>query len=438
MKGHIAIRKENIEPTEKRSPMTPAQVATLINEGLSVTVEPWDNRYFSADRWREAGARVSEDMSAANIIFGVKEVPVEDLLPGRPHVFFSHTIKGQSYNMPLLQAVLDKKVTLIDYEKVTDDQGRRLIFFGPYAGLAGAINALWLLGQRLKKEGLDSPLSGIRQAREYTSLEKAKMAISEAAASIRADGMPDTGQPWSIALTGAGTVSRGAQEIIDLLPVTEVTPVEFRQMQKDRSFDLTALYKVIIDCDNFVKPKNPAHRFEWQDYFSHPEKYEADFEGYLPDLTVVINGIYWETRYPRLITRDAVKKLYAGKRPNLRVIADITCDVRGSVECTLHCTASDKPAYVYDPFKDEADESLSAHGPVILAVDKLPSELPGEATDFFGRALIPFVADLARADFSASFEALDIPAPFKRAVIAHQGRLTPDFEYLYDFLKKEV
>ena len=437
MKGHIAIRKENIEPTERRSPMTPAQAARLMEKGIEVTVEPWDNRYFSAAQWRENGARISDDLSAANIIFGVKEVPVDDLYPGKPHVFFSHTIKGQSYNMPLLQAILDKKVTLLDYEKVTDERGRRLIFFGPYAGLAGAINALWLLGRRLEKEGIASPLSQIRQAREYASLEEAKKAIRAVAANIEADGMPDTGQTWSIALTGAGTVSRGAQEIIDLLPVKEVTPPEFRQMQKEGSFDRKTLYKVIIDCDNFVKPKNPAHQFDWQDYFSHPEKYEADFEGYLSDLTVVINGIYWETRYPRLITKEAVARLYSEKQPDLRVIADITCDVQGSVECTLHCTASDKPAYVYDPQKDEADESMQAHGPVILAVDKLPSELPGEATAFFGEALAPYVADLARADFSASFEELDIPAPFKRAVIAHQGRLTPDFEYLYDFLKKQ-
>ncbi|RMH60450.1 MAG: hypothetical protein D6677_13690 [Calditrichaeota bacterium] len=433
--NHIAIRKENIELTEKRSPMAPEQAAELIRQGLKVTVEPWANRFFDDASWRTAGAELSEDISRADIIFGVKEVPIDDLIPGKPHVFFSHTIKGQSYNMPLLQAILDKEVTLMDYEKVTDEKGRRLIFFGPYAGLAGAINGLWLLGRQMKKEGYNTPLSEIRQANTYKDLEDAKAALTAVGQKLKETGMPVSSHPWSVVITGGGTVSRGAQEIIDLMPVTEVTPVEFTDLANRNAFDAHVLYKVVIDCDHFVKPKAPGARFDWQDYFEHPENYEADFEKYLPYISLMINGIYWEKRYPKLITREQLRALYAERRPNLRVVADITCDPRGSVECTVHCTASDKPAYVYDPLSDEADESMQAHGPVVLAVDKLPSELPASATRFFGDMLLPFVPALARADFSVPFEKLDIPAPFKRAVIAHQGRLTPDFEYLYDFLK---
>ena len=154
MLNTIAIRKENIEHTEKRSPLSPVQVEQLIKDhGIKVIVESW-NRFFNDQQYIEKGAFVSTNIDEANIIFGVKEIPVDDLPANKACVFFSHTIKGQKYNMPMLQSILDKKVTLLDYEKVTDASGRRLIFFGPYAGLAGTINALWLLGQRLNYENI--------------------------------------------------------------------------------------------------------------------------------------------------------------------------------------------------------------------------------------------------------------------------------------------
>lgn len=434
MSNIIAIRKENIEPTEQRSPLSPAQIGKLKSQGVQTLLEPWENRRYTANEYTENGALLSTDLSKANVIFGVKEVPVNDLVPGKPHCFFSHTIKGQSYNMPLLQAILDKKVTLMDYEKITDDTGRRLVFFGPYAGIVGAINTLWLLGKRLALEGLETPFNKIRQANSYASLKDAEDALDTLAAEIRTKGLPDKGRPWVVAITGGGTVSGGAQKIIDRLPLKAVSPKVFRRMQADHSFDPTVLYKVVIDCDNFVKPIDPTSVFEWDDYFAHPEKYQADFAGYLPDITALINGIYWERRYPRLITKNDIKQLYGSEQPNLRVISDITCDVQGSIECNLHCTASDNPVYVYLAETDEAVDGIEGWGPVILAVDKLPSELPREATTFFGEALMPYVADLASADFTKPFEALDIPAPMKRAVIAHQGRLTPSFEYLRKFL----
>ena len=332
--------------------------------------------------------------------------------------------------MPMLQSILDKKVTLLDYEKVTDASGRRLIFFGPYAGLAGTINALWLLGQRLNYENISNPFSIIQQAKTYKTLADAKKAIMLVKEDILHNGLPETGKPWVIAITGAGTVSKGAQEIVDLLPVYEVTPVQFKKMQKERSFDLNRLYKVVIDCDHFVKPVKTTDKFEWKDYFTHPEKYEADFERYLPDITVL-----WNTMYPRLISKKDIQKLYALERqPNFRVVADITCDVNGSIEFNMKTTTSNNPAYVYNPVSETISDGIKGKGPVVMAVDKLPSELPGEATHFFGNMLMPFIPALAKADFSVSFDRLKIPDEFKRAVIAHQGKLMPDFEYLQDFL----
>lgn len=431
----IAIRKENIEMTEKRSPLSPSQVGQLISDNnLKVIIEPW-HRYFTDQQYIEKGAHVSNNLDAANIIFGVKEIPVDDLPRNKACVFFSHTIKGQSYNMPMLQQILDKNITLIDYEKVTDDAGRRLIFFGPFAGLAGAINAIWLLGKRLDYENIKNPFSIVKQAKNYSSLAEAKKAMREVADKIAAHGLPETGKPWVIAITGAGTVSKGAQEIIDLLPVKEVSPVDFKELQNKRAFDLKTLYKVVIDCDHFVKPRDPEKVFDWTDYFNNPENYQADFDRYLPDITVLINGIFWNTMYPRLITRDDIKKLYASENnPDLRVIADITCDIDGSIQFNMKTTTSDNPAYVYDPQTQQITDGVEGNGPVVMAVDKLPSEIPGEATEFFGNSLIGFVPALAKTDFSVPFDKLELPDEFKRAVITHQGDLTPDFKYLRDFL----
>lgn len=434
----IAIRKENIELTEKRSPLSPEQISRLISQhNIKVIVEPWD-RYFSDHQYIEKGAHISTKLDDANIIFGVKEIPVDDLPANKACVFFSHTIKGQAYNMPMLQSILDKNITLIDYEKVTDANGKRLIFFGPFAGLAGAINALWLLGQRLNYEKIENPFSSIRQAKHYTSLADAKNAVTAVKEKILADGLPATGKPWVIAITGAGTVSKGAQEIINLLPVKQVSPAEFKKMQEHNSFDLNTIYKVVIDADHFVKHLDPKKSFNWQEYFNYPERYQADFNRYITDITVLINGIYWNTMFPRLITKEEIRQLYAGdEKANLRVIADITCDIEGSIEFNLKTTTSDNPAYVYDPFKNEIFDGVEGMGPVVLAVDKLPSELPGEATEFFGDSLIDFVPALAKTDFCKPFEQMEIPDEFKRAVITHQGKLTPAYAYLQDFLDKQ-
>ena len=432
----IAIRKENIDETEKRSPLSPHQVHKLIHvHSTNVLIEPWPNRYFSDAKYRQSGAKISDDLDKANVIFGVKEVPIDDLLPEKTYAFFSHTIKGQSHNMPLLQAILDKKITLMDYEKVTDKNGRRLIFFGPYAGLAGAINAIWLLGERLKGQGIKNPFSAIKQAKTYIDLADAKKALQKAGESIQKNGLPDTGKPWVFVITGNGTVSKGAQEIIDILPVREISPTYFLELQRFQKFDLNTLYKVVIDCDNFVKPRDPKDYFDWQEYFNYPEKYTADFVKYLPDITLLINGIFWNTMYPKLVTKNDLEELYSREEnPNLKIIADITCDLEGSIECNLKTTTSDNPVYVYNPFKRTITDGTAGTGPVILAVDKLPSELPAESTEFFGGSLIPFVPSLAKVDFSKNLDNLEVPAEFKRAIITHQGKLTPDFEYLKEFL----
>ncbi len=438
MKGIIGIRNENFDLTEKRTPLTPSQVRKLVEtENIQVIVQPAPNRIFSDREYAKAGAIISEDLNPCQIIFGVKEIPVTDFLPAHAYCFFSHTIKGQPQNMPMLKRVLDLKATLIDYEKVADEKARRLIFFGKFAGYAGMIDVIWALGLRLQHRDIPTPFASIHQALKYDSLGKAKKAFRQIGEQIARDGLPENLLPLVCGFTGYGHVSQGAQEIFNLLPHEEVSPDRLISFIRSGKFSQNLVYKVVFREADMFRHKIPGKKFHLRDYYDHPENYTGIFHQYLPYLSVLINGIYWEPRYPRLVTREAVKSLFRKSRDmKLKVIGDITCDVNGSVECTLKATNSASPVYSYHPLTESIDDGYQGEGVIILAVDKLPSELPRESSQEFGKLLLPFVPALAGADYQEPMEKLIVPEPFYRAVIAHQGHLMPDFHYLREFIGK--
>jgi alpha-aminoadipic semialdehyde synthase len=332
--------------------------------------------------------------------------------------------------------MMAQETTLIDYERVMDDWNRRLIFFGRHAGLAGMINGLWALGKRLKREGMDNPFTQVRQARTYTDLNEVRTALEEMAGLIRQEGIPDSLHPLIIGITGYGNVSKGAQEILDLLPVQEISPHEIASLMANPSNFSKVMYKSVFKEEHSVKPIDSQAVFDLQDYYRSGKKsYENAFTPYLDSVTLLVNCVYWDNRYPRLLTREDCKTLWQeGKKPRLRVIADISCDIQGAVECTLKSTDPGNPVYVYHPQTGEITEGFDGHGPVIMAVDILPSELPRESSVWFSHVLTGFIESLAKADFSVDFDKLDLIPELKRAVILHHGRLTPDYEYIQQFL----
>lgn len=435
MKKIIGIRRESKYPTERRAPLTPEQVRDLIHiYDLNVMVQPCQKRIFKNQEYEQAGAIISEDLSECNVIFGIKEIPVNDLLPGKPFCFFSHTVKGQRHNMPMLRRILDLKDTLIDYELVTNEKGKRVIFFGNYAGYAGMIDSLWVLGQRLLWEGINNPFKDIKRANKYGSLDEAKDAIKNVGENIRQLGIPKTLVPFICGFSGYGQVSKGAQAIYDLLPAEKIPAQEFFDFLSAGQFSNKTLYKV-----EFTKPDlyerigdgENETKFDLEEFQNHPERYKGSLENFIPHLTLFINGIFWEPSMPRLITKDFLKSFYTGEaQPRLRVIGDITCDVDGSIEATVKTASSKNPVYVYEPLSGQTIDGWEGNGPVIMAVDKLPSELPVEATREFGHSLMPFIPKLANIDFSLPLEELGLPRQFQNAVIVHQGRLTPQYEYL--------
>ncbi|MEW5958904.1 MAG: bifunctional lysine ketoglutarate reductase /saccharopine dehydrogenase family protein [Chloroflexota bacterium] len=432
----LAIRHEDKNKWERRAPLTPAQVSMLVQKHqLNFLVQTSPSRAFVDADYQAAGATVQEDISAAAVVLAIKEIPVELLQPGKTYLFFSHTIKGQPHNMPLLRRLLELNCQLIDYERVVDEQNRRLIFFGEHAGLAGMIDTLAALGQRLAWEGLDTPLAAIRPTYTYGDLPAAQQAIREVGKRIVEEGLPLKLMPLVIGVAGYGNVSRGAQAILELLPIRQISPAELPALSEREDLDRNIIYKVVFREEDTVEPLADNQPFDLQEFFQHPERYRSKFECYLPHLTVLVNCIYWDTSYPRLLTKEAARRLYlADPPPRLRVIGDISCDIEGAIEPTIKPTNPDSPSFVWDPAGDAAGDGVTGPGPVIMAIDNLPCELPIESSTSFGRALLPFIPALAACDFGVDFDACDLPPELKRAVIVYHGKLTPEYKYLAHYL----
>jgi len=430
MGDRIGLRREDMYHWERRVPLVPDDLRALSeSDGLETVVQSSEKRVFTDDEYRVAGLDVVDDLSGCSVVIGLKEIPVEALQPNTAYVFFSHTIKGQPANMPMLKRCLDLGCTVIDYERIVDDDNRRLIFFGNYAGLAGAIDTLWTLGRRLASEEIDTPLAGIRQASAYANLAEAKAAVGAVGERIAADGLPEPISPLVIGVAGYGNVSKGAQEILDLLPIEEICPSELLG-DSVPPCDPNCVGKVVFREEDTVLRLDPRAPFDLKEYYDHPERYRGAFARYLPRLHALINCVYWEPRYPRLIGREDVRALYADGQPSLRVIGDISCDVEGSIEITVKATEPNDPVYVYDPDSGEIRSGVEGRGPVMMTVEILPSELPRESSAYFSGILKRFVPAIAAADYGVPFDALALPPELKRAVICHRGALAPDYKTL--------
>ncbi len=435
MKHKIGIRYEDKYLMEKRVALVPEHVKQLVEKGIEIQVVPSEKRIFKDEEYREAGAVLREEPLDADVILGVKEMPLNYFKAHKTYIFFSHTIKGQPYNMPLLQNMMDSKINLIDYERIVDAQGRRLIFFGRFAGLAGTINALWSLGQRLHRKGLETPFYKLKQTHHYNSLEEAKAAVSAVGQEIARNKLPDGIAPVVVGITGYGNVSKGAQEILSLLPSVEIFPDDLLQLEKQKNLPSNVIYKVIFEEKHLARPQKAGKKFDLQEYYHFPERFEGVFEQYLPHLTVLMNCMYWDDRYPRIVTKDYLEMLWKKGTLKLEVIGDVTCDPDGSVEITHEGTPIEDPVFVYHPETRKPVMGFDGEGVLVMAVDILPSELPREASKAFSDALIKFLPGLLEADFEVPFEKLQVPDPLKKAMILYHGELTPDYQYLKEYLK---
>lgn len=428
MINSIGIRREDKHIWEKRIALSPEDCAKLIKRGVNIILQPSSIRCFSDKEYIRVGAQIKEDLQECDFLLGVKEMPKEFIQPNRAHLFFSHTIKGQPYNMPLLKEILDKNATLLDYERIVDENNRRLIAFGRFAGLAGVIDTLSLLGKRWQSKKIVNPLVNILFSMQYKAFGEARQAVLQIENSLKS-----LDRPLKIALIGNGNVSHGVQEILRLLPLAKVSPEELKKE------DCPNLAYAIFEEKDFVVPKNPEQPFELQDYYNNPQKYSACFEQYLPYLDVVINTIYWDARYPRLVTNEALQSLFSkNPSPRLEVIGDISCDIEGAMQCTVKCTTPGSPSFVFDPMTKAITDGWEGKGVAVLAVDTLPCEFPLDASIYFSEKLIPLLLEIIQADLSGTLEESKLPSCIIPSVIVWKGKLTPQYQYLQEKIRSVI
>jgi len=428
----LGIIKETKNKWERRVPLNPAAVRQLTEKGFIVKVQPSENRIYKNDEFADAGALLENDLSDCDLIMGVKEIPIPSIIKGKPHLFFSHTIKGQDYNMHLLQYFLDTQSTLLDYERIIDAKGRRLVFFGKFAGNAGMVDALWSAGQRYWQEyGLKTPFLKVKQSYQYDSLEQCLAELREIGEEITRDGLPAEICPFNICLLGYGNVSIGCQEILTSFPIEEVMPDELADLEEKHSKNRMYLS---VFCEEHLVERKDGGEFQLGDYFVNGNQYKSKMEKYLPYCTMYMSGIYWASGYPIFLKNSELKKLQS-EQPKLVVIGDITCDIEGSIEATRKVTMPDNPVFIYNPETDGLTDGFKGTGFALCAIDNLPCEFPREASDFFSAMLSPFVEGMLNNEFGKKLGDSTLPAEMIKACIVKQGKLETAYTYLEEYLK---
>ncbi len=428
----LGIRREDKNIWEKRVPIIPDHVKELKEKhDINTIIQPSKIRIYNDKAYKDVKAKVVENLKDSNIIFAVKEMPIDFFEKNKTYIFFAHVIKGQKKNMSMLKRMMQQGCTLIDYEKITDSKNRRLVFFGRYAGLAGMIDTLWAFGQHVKYLQLETPLSEIKQTINYRNLDEAKKHLKEISKKIQQKGIPDSLTPLIIGFVGYGNVSKGAQEILDILPVEEISPLQLEEIYDNYSKNV--IYKVIFKEEDIVKNISDKATFNLMEYYNKPHLYKGIFQNYINKLSIIMNCIYWDERYPRLITKEFLKKNYTGKM-KLKVVGDISVDINGAIEFTEKITTPGNPVFIYDPIKAATIDGYKGNGIIVMSIDNLPCELPLESSKAFSNSLIKFIPNIVKADYRSNFEMLDLPEEIKKAVILYRGKLTPNYQYINKYL----
>lgn len=397
----IGIIREGKVPPDARSPLTPEQCAEAqVELPIRIVVEPSSVRCFKDEEFTKHGIHLQEDLSDCDILLGVKEVPIDKLIPGKTYLFFSHTIKKQAYNRPLLQAVLEKQIRLIDYEVLTNEQGERLIAFGFYAGIVGAHNGLWTWGKRTGQFSLPRLCESHDYAAVLEVYERLKL------------------PPLRIVLTGGGRVSSGAAKNLRDMGIEQVSPEDFLSKQ----YDFAVFTQ--IQAEDYVSHKDGIP-FDKKHFYAHGDEYLSTFNRFWPLTDIFINGIFYDKKAPKFFTLDDMQR--ADFRP--QVIADITCDLMpdSSVPSTLRATKIADPVYGFDPVRNSEIPAFEVQGVDMMTIDNLPSELPRDASAFFGRQLLEkILPELLKGRESAAI---------CRGMITEEGALTQEFDYLSEYVK---
>ena len=396
----VGIVREGKIKTDSRVPLTPKQCRYLLDKDrdLQIFVQPSPDRCFSNSEYLEQSISLAENLEMCDLLLGIKEVPISMLLPNKTYLFFSHTIKKQSYNRELLRSILQQKIRLIDYECLRDENGRRVIAFGRWAGIVGGHNAILTWGRRSREFNLKP----MHQCHDW------------AEAQTYYQNLPLSN--IKLVVTGEGRVANGATEVLDLMKIKRVSPQAFLEHNFKEP-----VYTQLTVKDMYRKAGEAS--FDETHYYQHPEQYESIFEPYTHTANIMLNGIYWDKRIPVFFTKEDMKR----KDFTIQVIADVTCDIapNSSIPATIRASSIAEPIYGYDPVSEQETQPFQSHCIDVMAVDNLPNELPRDASEDFGERLISTVwAELNRTDSRMIDE----------GTIALNGDLNQPYEYLRDYV----
>ena len=398
----IGIIREGKTPPDSRVALTPSQCKRLIADGLDIVVQRSAVRSYTDEEYESEGVPMVDEVTDSDILLGVKEVPIDELIPDKTYFFFSHTIKEQAYNRKLLRAIIEKNITLLDYEVLTDASGTRVIAFGKFAGMVGAHNALWTYFQR-------KGLSGLPRMKDLKDYNEARSIYDKLE-------FP----PVKIVLTGTGRVSGGAVQVLEDMGIAKVRPIDYVTKRYDHA--------VFTQVNSFyyAKRKDGKEFDSVQDFYKNPKDYESDFSHFLPMSDIMINGIYWDNDAPAFFTLEQMCSGDFG----IQVVADVTCDIApvSSIPSTIKPSTIADPIFGYDP---HTEKEVPPHGDGIvdmMTIDNLPNELPRDASEAFGEMWIEHVLPELQKSDSAMIE---------RAAVAKDGNLGKHFEYLRGYLEGE-
>jgi alanine dehydrogenase len=395
----FGIIKERKNPPDRRVVFAPNELVKLkqLYHEATIEVESSDIRIFPDIQYKTMGISVTDDVSDCDVLFGVKEVPVENLIPNKAYFFFSHTIKKQPYNQKLLKAILEKNIDLYDHETIVDSHNRRLIGFGKYAGMVGVYNGIRAFG--IKFELFKLPKAETLSGKEALIAQLKRITLP----------------PLKFVITGTGKVGNGAQEILKAIKVKEITVDNY----------LTKNYAqpVYVQLDVLEYNKRiDGQVLDFIDFTSHPEAYVSDFEKFTKVTDVYFAGHFYGNGAPMILTQEMLN----AKDCKIRVVADISCDVNGPIACTLRSSTIAEPIYGYWPNENKEVDVFHPAAIVVMAVDNLPCELPKDASEGFGEQ---FMEHVIPAFFNGDKDGI-----LKRAKITEKGKLTPRFSYLQDYV----
>ena len=395
----FGIIKERKNPPDRRVVFSPEKLQEFQKKYSKATIkiESSDIRVFSDKDYEKAGFEVVSDVSDCDVLLGVKEVPVEFLIPNKKYFFFSHTIKKQPYNRELLISILEKNIELYDHETIVKENGVRLIGFGRYAGIVGAYNGFRAFG--LKKETFQLP--------KAKNLADQKALIKE----LKNINLPSI----KILLTGSGKVAYGAKEMLDGMQMKQVSVEDYL------TTNFNEPVYCMVDVLDYNKRKD-GQVLDNFDFYKHPEKYKSNFMHFAKVTDYFIAGHFFGDGSPYLFTREDAKS----NDFNIKLVADISCDIDGPVASTLRASTIANPIYGYNPQTESEVDYKDKNAVVVMAVDNLPCELPKDASEGFGELFLENVIP--------AFYNNDKNGVLARAKMTENGKLTERFSYLQEYV----